>query len=63
MTALSAAIVLDDGLPKGPPIVLEGQVVDDDEEEDRPKDAPMPGVDDEDRLPRLVREAQDDGRL
>ncbi|QGN49541.1 hypothetical protein ACN26Y_26775 [Micromonospora sp. WMMD558] len=42
--------------------MLEDQVVED-EEHDRPKDAPMPGADDEDRLPRRVRDAQDDGRL
>ncbi|PZV96317.1 hypothetical protein SAMN05443287_106193 [Micromonospora phaseoli] len=59
--AIAAAIVLDDGLPQDAPLVLEGEFT---EEEDDPGDAPMPGVDDEEnRMPRPLREAHKEGRI
>lgn len=38
-SALAAAIVLDDGQPKNPPIVLEGEFTDDDDTEEEEDDA------------------------
>ncbi|WP_320067643.1 hypothetical protein [Micromonospora sp. RTGN7] len=63
--ALVPAIMLWDGRPRRSPVVLEGEYTEDAEGDDRLKDAPIPPdtEDDEDRLPRLVRDAQADGRI
>lgn len=65
ITALASAIINDDGTPQDAPTVLDGEFTEDDEEDDRPKDATIPpeGVDDEDRMPRHIRDAQEDGRI